>query len=97
MCKVSKGNDERMAEIKKTGRIDGLAAEHTISNLWACRQWKLWKLSSLSQVLVQIPGSSCSSVCATASQQYSTLVLWAVFPDEHDLLPLSYSLTSLAE
>lgn len=70
MCKVSKGKDERVAE-KKIGRLDGSVAEHAISNLWACRQWKLWKLAPLTQVLVQVPGSSCSSVCASVSQQCS--------------------------
>lgn len=56
------------------------AAEHAISNLWACGQWKLRKLTSLSQVPAQVTGSSCSPVSAPSSQQCPTLLLWAVFP-----------------
>lgn len=70
-------------------------AEHALSNLWSCRQWKLRKLVPLSQV--QMPGSYCSLICAPASQQCPTLLLWAVFPDEHDPPPLSSCFTTLVE
>ena len=87
-----------MTEIRNGGDwTERPAAERALSNLWPCRQWKLRKLTSLSQVPVQVSGSYCSPVRAPASQQCPTLLLWAVFPDEHDPPPLSSSFTTLVE
>lgn len=90
--------DERMAEIRNWGDWkERPAAEHDLSNLWPCRQWKLKKLTSLSEVSVQVPGSYCSVDCAPVSQQCPTLLLWAVFPVEYDPPSLSSSFPTLVE
>lgn len=68
------------------------AVRLVLGNLWACWQWKLMKMISLSQDPGQVLGSCCSSVCAPAVSY-----LAAVSPVEHDPPTLSSSLTSLTE